>query len=277
MPQLGPGLKLSDEQYRGVLDALHIIAGIVLFEFAREQRGRRDTILRNLVARADRLAAGVFALWDMEDYQDCWILHRCLMERYFHLVNLQETNGFEAFEAWSFLEQYKAVNRVRSDPSVDSSQLEVVIPPTSQQKQRATELFKNPPEWRRPYAEDVAKQLNMRFLYTYGYDHASAHVHPMADDGMQDFHIITGFEPAQAFPDQSTVLTNTLLLDTLLLQDALNASTLSWMALVYNTLNDLREYLGSGETDYLSRLRNLAGAFRQGTALSQSKMPKEDA
>lgn len=273
MPQLGSCRRLSNEQYRSVLDALHTITGVVLFEFARESRNTRDTILRNLVARADRLAAAVFALWDMEDYQDCWILHRCLLERFFHLVDLQETNGFEAFEAWSFLEQFKAVNRVLSDPSVDSAGIEGVVPPTSKQKQRVTELFKNPPQWRRPRAEDVAGRLGMRFLYAYGYNHASAHVHPMADDGMQDFHTITGLEPAPAYPDQTTVLSNTLLVNSLVLQGALNASTMSWMALVYNTVNDVREYLGSGESDYVSRLMDLSGAFRQGTALSQSPRP----
>jgi hypothetical protein len=264
-------------QYRGVLDALHVIARIVLLEFAHEPRNTRDTIVRDSVARTDMLAEGVFALWELEDYQDCWILHRCLLDRLFHLVNLQETDGFEAFEAWSFLEQYKAVNRVLSDPAIDSARLEVVIPPTAEQKHRARELRKHPPRWKRPRAEDVAKQLDMRFLYIYGYDHASAHVHPMGDDGLQDFHTITKLEPAPLFPDQSVVLSNTLLVATMVVQEALNASTMSWMALVFNALSDVREYLGSGETDYESRVATLAAAFQQQTSLSESAAPASGA
>jgi hypothetical protein len=276
-PRLGPGRKLSDDQCRTVLDALHIITGAVLFEFAREPRDIRDTILRNLVARAYRLVAAVFTLWGIEDYQDCWILHRCLLERWFHLVSLDQTDSFETFEAWSFLEQYKAVHRVASDSSVDTSRGDLFVPPTPSQKRRASQLFKSPPEWRRPTVEDVAKGADMRFLYTYGYSHASARVHPMADDGLQDFHIVTGLEPAPTFPDQSAVLTNTLLVDTMILQDAMNASTMSWIALVYDTLSDVREYLGSGQADFSRRLVDLAGAARQGTALSGSAPAAEGA
>jgi hypothetical protein len=278
MQQIGSNRKkLSDEQYRKVLDAVHIVAGIVLFEFAQEPRNSRDTILRNAVARADMLARSIFALWDLRDYQDCWILHRCLLDRLFHLVNLGQTGGFEEFEAWSFLEQYKAVHRIESDPAIDSAKLDLVALPTPEQKQRARELFKCPPKWKRPKAEDVAKQLGMRFLYTYGYDHASAHVHPMANDGLQDFHTITGLEPAPTFPDQTTVLSNTVLVTTMILQEVLNASTMLWMALVYNALNDVREYLASGESDYESRLAVLVRAVQQHTRLSQPKALVSDA
>jgi hypothetical protein len=271
---LGPGRKLTDDEYRELLEALHTVTGAVLFEFAREPRDVRDAILRNLVARAYRLVTAIFALWEVEDYQDCWILHRCLLERWFHLVNLIDTNTFETFEAWSFLEQYKAVHGVASDSSVDTSRTDLFVPPTQSQKRRAAELLKNPPDWRRPRPEDVAKSADMRFLYKYGYDHASARVHPMADDGLQDFHIITGLEPAPTFPDQSAVLTNTLLVDTMIIQDVMNASTMSWMALVYNSLSEVRECLGSGGVDYSSRIAQLGTMVATGAALSESAQPK---
>ena len=136
---------------------------------------------------------------------------------------------------------------------------------------RAAALFKTPPKWRRPKAEDVAKALDLGFLYTYGYLHASAQVHPMADDGLQDFHLLTGAEPAPEFPDQSAVLGNTLLVNTMLLQDAMNASSMRWMALVFNALNDIREFLVSGQHDTIERLATLAAAFQQNMVLSESR------
>ena len=62
---------------------------------------------------------------------------------------------------------------------------------TLEQNERAKALSKNLPVWQRPKAEEVAKQLNMRFLYRFGYDFGSTHVHPMANDGQQDFFTIT--------------------------------------------------------------------------------------
>ena len=72
-------------------------------------------------------------------------------------------------------------------------------------------------------AEDVAKHLGMRFLYSYGYDYASTHVHPMANDGILDFFIITKLKRAQDFPDQRVLLSNTVLTGSMIVQQALNA------------------------------------------------------
>jgi hypothetical protein len=134
--------------------------------------------------------------------------------------------------------------------------------------QRARELADSPPRWRRPRAEQVAKDLDMRFLYRFGYDFGSAHVHPMANDGLQDFHTITHLEPAPVFPDQRTVLSNTLLIMTLIIQQGLNASTPTWRALLYDTVDDLRRFLGTGKRDYATRLLTLAAEFKKGTRMS---------
>lgn len=190
------------------------------------------------------------------------------------MANLQATDSFEAFEAWSFLEQVKAEGRVLGDSTVDTTRGDLFVPLTPEQKARAKSLFRDPPTWRRPKAEDVAKELGMRFLYTYGYSHASAWVHPMADDGDQDFHRITGLGPAPPMPDQSTVLANTLLVDSLILQDAMNASTMSWMALVFNVITDIREFMASADTSFIARLSQLSEAFRQGLPLSHSASSK---
>ena len=129
-------------------------------------------------------------------------LHRCLLDRLFHLSYLREKNEFELFEAWSFLEQYESLNRVRSDPEFGRNLDGVGFSVTTEQKERARTLSRDRPIWRRPKAEDVAKRLDMRFLYSYGYDYASRHIHPMANDGMQDFFTITKLKPAPDFPDQ---------------------------------------------------------------------------
>ena len=103
MPKFEPNHYLPVESYAEALEAFHAIVGIILFEFARQEQGERDTIIRNFIARTDMMARAVFRLWELQDYQDCWILHRCLLDRLFHLSHLQQHNQFEEFEAWSFL------------------------------------------------------------------------------------------------------------------------------------------------------------------------------
>lgn len=269
MPKIDPEHYLPVESYAEALEAFHAISGSLLFEFARQESGNRDVIIRNFIARTNMMVRAIFRLWDLQDYQDCWILHRCLLDRLFHLSQLQEHDQFEVFEAWSFLEQYRALNRVRSDPEFSSVRGSKMFALTLEQKRRAKSLMKNPPVWQRPKAEDVAKRLDMRFLYSYGYDFSSRHVHPMANDGQQDLFIITKLQPAPEFPDQRSVLSNTLLVGTMIVQLGLNASTLSWRALVYDFLDDLRRFLDKGADSYKHSFVKLGRLIEHGVRLCE--------
>lgn len=255
---------LPVEAYTEVLEVFHMTSRIILFEFAHQELCDRDIIIRNFIARTDMMERAVFNLWNLQDYQDCWILYRCLLDRFFHLSHLHENDQFELFEAWSFREQYNALNRVRSDPEFSCTPESKIYSFTLEQKERAKILSMNPPVWQRPKAEKIAKQLDMRFLYRFGYDFGSTHVHPMANDGEQDFFTITKLEPAPEFPDQRSVLSNSLLIGTMILQEALNASLLSWRALVYNLIDDLRKFLDKGLDDYKHSVVKVGTLFEQG-------------
>ncbi len=203
-------------------------------------------------------------------------MHRCLLDRLFHLSHLQEHNQFEAFETWSFLEQYNALNRVRSDPEFSGARESKMFALTPESKERAKTLSENPPVWQRPKAEDVAKKLNMRFLYRFGYDFSSMHVHPMANDGQEDFFTITKLEPAPAFPDQRSVISNTLLVGTMIVQEGLNASTLSWRRVVYDFLDDLRLFLDRGADDYKLSFVKLEGLIEREVQLCEAQSSSSD-
>lgn len=275
MPKFNIDDYLPVETYRDGLSAFHAIAGLILFEFARENANARDIIIRNFIARSDMMTRSVFALWDLHAYQDCWIIHRCLIDRLFHLWQLQQSDEFEVFEAWSFLEQFKAINRVRSDPEFSGALNSTFFEITPEQKARANTLQKNPPNWRRPKAEDAAKGLDMGFLYRFGYDFASSHIHPMANDGQQDFYTITKLEPVPDFPEHRVVLSNSLLIATMLIQQGLNSSTLSWRSLVYDFFDDLRRMLGTGSEDYKMSFLKLGKMIEQGMRLCKQTTKKK--
>jgi hypothetical protein len=54
----------------------------------------------------------------------------------------------------------------------------------------------------------------------------------------------------------------------------MNASTMSWMALVFNVITDIREFMASADTRFMARLSQLSEAFRQGLPLSNSASSK---
>ncbi|HOG48381.1 MAG TPA: DUF5677 domain-containing protein [Anaerolineae bacterium] len=268
MPKINPESYLPVESYAEVAQIAHGIWSMLLFEFARQRVADRDVMIRNLIARADKMVSAVFQLWSIQDYQDCWVLFRCLLERLFHLSCLDEQNEFELFEEWSFLEQYKAANWARSDPDLGGSTEEGILGLTPEVRERADRLLKAPPVWHRPRAKDVAKRLNLGFLYYYGYDFASRYVHPMADDGSEDFYTTTKLEPTPAFPDHRSVLSNTLLVMTLIVQKGLNASSLSWHAAIYDFVRDLREFLDCGIERYKVSFPKIVHMIEQGMELS---------
>lgn len=244
---------LSSQQYSENAQSLHVLCGMILLEFARnnEYAALRDAISRNFIARADVMVRGIFQLWEIEDYSDCWAIHRALLDRLFHLHSLNESDQFQAFEDWSFKMQYEAANRVRSDTGLtDHDKKSVLDELTIEQKERYKRVVAARPLWKRPKAEDVAKAMDLTFLYRYGYDFASQYVHPMANDGQEDFFNITRLEPRPNFPEWSIVLSNSILAASLVVQESLNASSLLWHEAVYNAVEGIRKFLVSGSLEH---------------------------
>ena len=229
---------------------MYAVSGMVLFSFARYECDTKNIIIRNLVARSATTLKSIFALWDVSDFQNAWVIHRALLDRMFHLHNLAVSDDFVRFDDWSFFEQYKAQNRVKSDALFKHQAVGWIYDLNDEQKRRIKDLEQKKPIWRRPKAKSVAKDMGMEFLYNFGYDYASMHVHPMANDGQEDFYTITQLKPAPIFPSNITVISNTILASSMILQDALNHSTFKWRALLWSFLEEVRRMLGSDDKSY---------------------------
>lgn len=269
MPKFEPSEYRSLEEYENIVEVLHAFSGMVLFEFAKHETATREIILRNFVARAYVMVRAVLTLWKLNDWQDAFIIYRALLDRLFHVHHLGESDEFDAFSDWSFFQQFNALNALRSDPRfVQALKLEG-FQPTVKQKERVRELSKNPPKWKRPKAERVARDMDLDFLYKYGYDLASTHVHPMANDGQEDFYTITGIEPSTQFPNQIAVLSNSILVGLLTIQDCLNYSRFKWRRLVFDQVTTLLEGVGTGSKDYQITFAKLANFSMQGHKLCQ--------
>lgn len=248
--------------YRMAIDAIYALCGMILFSFAKYDCKTKDIIIRNFVARTAITLKGMLALWDISDYQDAWVIHRALLDRMFHLRSIGDNDEFSKYDDWSFYEQYKAQNKVKSDPEFKHEAVGWVYTLTEAQKLKASFLSRNKPVWKRPKAEDVAKSMDMLFLYHYGYDYASTHVHPMANDGQQDFFTITKIEPVNQFPSNIVVLSNSILAATMILQDAINFSSFRWRKEVWDMLDELRLSLRSKDDSYMYTFIKLSELFQ---------------
>lgn len=252
---------LDEDDQLFIAETLHVASSMLLLSFARYDCPQRDVIIRNFVARSAMTLKGILALWGISDFQGAWMLHRCLLDRMFHLHSIGENNEFAEFDDWSFYQQYNAQNRVKSDPEFKNQAVGWEYNLSEAQKMRAAELSKNKPSWRRPRAEAVAKQMDMEFLYRYGYDYASTHIHPMANDGQEDFFTITNLPPNQKFPSNIKVLHNSSLATTMIFQDAINFSSFKWKKITWTYLEDVRRALDIGDSSFVNSFKRLEEAF----------------
>lgn len=232
------------------IETMKVMSGILLLTFAEHGKGLRDAVARNFVARGIACLESIFLVWMHGAEQDAWILYRCLLDRLVHLHSLAERDDFVAFDDFSFRSMYDARQKLLSEP--------VLMQPKAIQKLkelqrldrgRHDQLIAAKSRWSRPKAKDIFQQMEMGFLYWEGYDYASTHVHPTSRDGEADFSRLTS--PTQSGPPPDpTVVSNAILAQTMLTQEALNASTMKWRAIVYNFLDHVRDFLRDGSIEY---------------------------
>jgi len=240
----------SYEEYEVAAKSFNATCGMVLFSFAKYECSKKDVILRNFVAKSSMSLQGVFALWRINNYQDCWVIYRSLLDRLLHLSYIGNNKQFEEFDDWSFFEQVKTQNGVKSNKEFKHEAAGAEYQLTSEQKVRIKHLSKNIPQWKRPKAKTMAKEMDMDFLYKFGYDMASMHVHPMANDGQQDFYTITKLSSSLQFPSQISVLNNSILISTMILQGVLNFSSFGWRKVLWDYIDEIRSFLDDGNQDY---------------------------
>lgn len=179
---------LPEAAYFDLIEAVDIFSVHVLFAIAKTSDTITDKIIRNFIARSTASLRSTRQLWPERRYGDCWTLFRAMVDRLVHLHALAERGDWQLFDDWSFVWQYEANQRGLSDPLMAAKAEAAQTKLTDEQRARYRNLKTKNPQWKRPKAKDVFKSLDMPFLYHYAYDFASTQVHPMANDGEEDFH-----------------------------------------------------------------------------------------
>ena len=226
----------------------HVVRGILI-----QCDGTADIdskMTRNFLAKGAMLVRSIFTLWDIEAYQECLILYRCLVDRLFHLHKLTKDDSFDSFDDWSFVKWHELFARLRADPRY-KSQTDKHPPVPDEDKRRYSKLKEKGVKWKKPEPKEIAKTMQRDYLYLYGYEYASMQVHPMSNDGIQDFKTITGLMAHVEFPSHENVLRNSLLVLWLLTRDAVNYTTLNFSVLLDDFMLKFFDYLETGSLDYM--------------------------
>ena len=239
--------------------ALVVFTGTVLISLTKISQAKRDIIIRNFIARGMVCTQSILKLWLVNDEQGAWILHRTLMDRLFHLHELIKQDSFSQFEDFSFVKNYESREKLLRDPDMMKK-----IPISLKELQKAgkaryQDIKSKGRLWSRPKAENVAKEMNMLFLYNLGYDYGSTHIHPMAQDGENDYESL--ISPKKNAPTDDTVLRNSLIIQTMLIQEGMNGTTFQWRRKVYDFLTQIRLSVEDGNIEYAQTLFKIGTSY----------------
>ncbi|MBA4391740.1 MAG: hypothetical protein C0399_12505 [Syntrophus sp. (in: bacteria)] len=248
------------EVLQQAIETFRVYSGVVLLSFAKHGQGLRDTVARNFIARGMSCTQSIYAVWRAGSEQDAWILHRSLLDRLLHLHHLSETDGFVDFEEHSFLSMYEARHQLLSDPDMSRKVPSSLKELQKRDRPRYDAISGKQTRWRRPKAEDVAKRMDLGFLYRFGYDYASTHVHPMSGDGEVDFTRLISAPYLVTVPD-ATVVRNSILVQSMLVQEAFNVSQMRWRVIAYDFLDQIRRFLGTGDPQFHSTFYKIGKAW----------------
>jgi len=241
---------MQPSEYKEFIETLYAVVGLMLFSITRLGSDIKRIIIRNFIARSIISLKGIICLWEIKNYHDCYVLLRGIAERFFHLHDLIVNDRFEDFDDWSFFNQFTYRNNIRSDKVFSKKIISEFYKETDEVKKRYEKLSKNKPTYKRPNPEQTAKDLGLPFIYKFGYDHASSLVHPLSDDGWEDFITITGLGDLNSIPDHRVVLNNSILYVLILIQEAIEGLNVLWLSPIVDFMNDAMEFIKSGSKKY---------------------------
>ena len=244
---------LSADRYVSVVKAVKEFNVVALSWLARKTKDQlKDQIISNFIARGTVCLDSICQLWETGSYQDCTVLQRTLVDRMLLLRHLIDQGEFGEFERWSFQRQYQSAHNALSSPEIKSKiQPQWFKKAMALQAERRARFNKEPKStWHRPDPKEISKRTNLALVYQLGYDYPSTEVHPMADDGKEDFANLLGC-PLESYGDELTVLRNSLVAQIHLSNSGFEACEVSWRGFVSDFFEQVMSLLESGSHEYL--------------------------
>lgn len=255
-----PGTCLAPTEYKQAIGILREFTRFALLWLTEKTPDElKDQIIGNFIARGMVCLDSIYRLWEVGNYADSWILHRALVERLFLVCHLIDHNEFVEFEQWSFQKQHKMASDALSNQEIRRKLTPELLKQARTLQQQGRSRLKREPQstWTRPSAEDVAKQVNLPLFYQAAYDIASTKVHPMADDGKNDFSVLTGLG-LESNEDELIVVHNSFLIQVALVNRGFGACSVLWRGFVSDFCDQLLSLLETGSPEYLETYQKAA-------------------
>ncbi len=245
-------------EYIQLTESLKNVSKFVVINFDDSELNVKQIIIRNFIAKSHSLLQSIFLLLQEDQEGEAIALYRLLIERYFYLEYLHRTNLYQEFKDWSYIKTFESRNKMRSNSSFNDKHTKKLLIDDKEQVKKYKELKANSNLWIEPKLENLAKEIDLSFLYSMGYDLGSSFIHPRADEGYWDALRIV----KKQFPDEhkrNNTLKNTILMSNAILIFGANNSGVDFGKFLNYYCNSIFEFLG-GNSEF-PNLKNLENLF----------------
>lgn len=229
------------KEHTEIVRSYENLTKFIILRFESLELKIKDKIIRNFIAKSFSLLNSIYILIDHNQEREAMALYRLLVERYLYLEYLNKTESYQEFDDWSFIKASESRNGMRSNPEFNDSATKKFLKDTKEQVKNYQRL-KEKNKWKEPNLEQLAKELNSKFLYNFGYDLGSSYIHPRAEEGLLDALRIVKNEIIEPFRLENT-LKNSILISNSILMLGLHYSNFDWNGYLYKYCDIIYKYL----------------------------------
>ena len=224
------------------IKSFEVFTTTILYQIGNQLRGDKNTYVTNAIAKSQSLVNSIELTFNNELYNESWILFRCLLDRYLYLRYLEKNELHKTFKEWSYAKGYEYLQNAKSEESTDNLKNDPRFRFSKEQSMNYSVIKKQSNRFYKPDPKTEFKDEGLNFIYKLGYDYASMRVHPMFEDGDEEYYRITKVEPNPYIEfDHKELITNTYLVASMIIQESLNQIDLKTINVVYEYLEKLRE------------------------------------
>lgn len=265
---------LKYEHYQNIIQKSEIITNWLLLALADKVENKKDIYLRNSIARCHTLLNSISALYYIKSYNDGWILYRSMLDRLIYLIHLEKTNSYEVFDAWTYVKAYKYNNTARADEKFKRVLRDPYFNISKEDTAKYYSLKKEAEKFKKPDPRRTLKAKGFDFLYKYGYDYSSRQTHPMFDDGVLEFHDITGLEPNpyENF-NQENLIKDSIIVHKICQQEILNNLSFSFNKIIYEYLDSIMSALELKTEEFETAVYKLVKSIEDEVELIRTVYP----
>lgn len=240
-----------EKEYSEIIEKIGVITKWILLNIADKVKSTKDIYLRNSLSKNFSLLTSIEKLYEQKLFNEGWILFRSLVDRLVYIYYLSDHDLYNNFDDWTYIQKFKLRNDIRADERFNRVLKDPLFNIKRNESNKNRKLKEKEIKWNKPNPRLVLKKHGLDFLYKFGYDFASMHTHPMATDGEEEFHKLTGLEPnPMKNLGHEILIKNSILVNTLIQQVIMNKLDFRFRGLVYSFLEETRKKINFEQNDF---------------------------